>query len=131
MPRLFSYLRCLISLFVLFLLPGSCSCRKLIESWLLINMIYFCVYLRFVTLTWKFSPPPGASSKEKSVFFFLVKLILKRKMFAGSAGIGFTPHVITVKAGEVFNFSVFFSILGNRFFLALSYLYFLIKLFYS
>lgn len=79
MPRLFSYLRCLISLFVLFLLPGSCSCRKLIESWLLINMIYFCVYLRFVTLTWKFSPPPGASSKEKSVFFFFGETDLKKE----------------------------------------------------
>lgn len=30
-------------------------------------------------------------------------------MFAGSTGIGFIPHVINVKAGEVGNLTLFFS----------------------
>ncbi|KAL5981594.1 hypothetical protein ACLOJK_015657 [Asimina triloba] len=41
--------------------------------------------------------PPGSSKKQQMVA--LAQFIL-RKWLAGSAGVGFTPHIITVKAGE-------------------------------
>lgn len=32
----------------------------------------------------------------------MLKISDRRLLLAGSAGVGFTPHIITVKAGEVF-----------------------------
>lgn len=84
----------------------SCSLIVVLHSRELLFVGMFCLFICFLQL----SPYSFATSTFSSSLLLLLLLLLlssyklrisHKLMLAGSIGIGFIPHVINVKAGEV------------------------------
>lgn len=69
----------------------------------------FCLFsFQFISLTGTYGPCNEfyVVASSASSFFSQINIIIS--LLTGLAGVGFTPHVITVKAGEVNSLTFFF-----------------------